>query len=753
MKRLRVGTKIGLVIALLALTALGIAVVGYTQLVALTDSFRHVVQVTAKEVEMSSRLRYDVMSARRHELLAVLSTKDEESRLYADKAAEAIRQANQHRLELAALVEQYPRAEERIALDEFSRYWEEIQPLLKQSLTLAMLNTNNKAHVQSHGPFSDKVAAVTAAARGVLRQADQEAAEADKAKDFGRFAAAEKKGQALWRLLLVAAELHRQLARHVVDTTDEEMDGLGKRVLELEREGDAVLAGLVAQAGDKERPGVESTTTAFAELKALTGPMQKLLRTNSISKAGELELGPISKLSQVAVDAQIRLKDIFTQKLDDELAAARGQAAFAQGIMIGAPALAIPVSVLLALFLTRSITRPMARGVAVSEAVAKGDLTQRVNLDQHDEVGLLTKALDHMAGTFGRILTDVRGVSQGVGGSATEMGSVSHQLLAQSEEMSTQANQVAGASEQMATNIGTMAAAAEQMSMNVVSISSASEEISVNVRTISNAADLSAKSFTVLSGNLQDALKALEGISQEANDGSRIAGKGMDMAGQATGAMGVLDRSAGEINKVTEAIKMIALQTNLLALNATIEATSAGEAGKGFAVVAHEIKELANQSGQAAEDIARKIEEVQGSTREAVKVMRSVTEIMDEINHSAHRITASVDGMTQRATNSAAKIGEADKAVSHIAGSIAEVAKAANDMSRNAGEAAKAANDVSRNAGEAAKAGRDISVNIHGVSQATRDNTASAQQVNVASGKLKKIAEELEQMVGKFKVQ
>jgi methyl-accepting chemotaxis protein len=750
--RLRVGTKIGLVIAVLALTALVIAVVGYTQLVALTDRFRQVVQVTAKQVEMSSRLRYDVMSARRYELLAVLSVKDDESKMYAEKAAEAIRHANQDRLELAALIEQHPRAEERRVMDEFTRYWEEIQPLLKKSLGLAVLNTNNKANLMSHGPLSDKVVAIETAAENALRLLDQEAAEAEKAKDLGRLAAVEKRGRAWQRLAYATAELHRQIGRHVMDTTDEQMDRLVKRVLDLEKEGDTLLAGLTAQAGDKERQVVERATAAFTELKALTGPIQKLLRDNTITRAAELELGPIIKLSNAAVDSQIRLKDIFSQKLDEELGVARAEAVNAQRLMIGVPVVGIPLSVLLALLLTRSITRPMARGVAVSEAIAKGDLTQRVNLDQHDEVGLLTRSLDHIAATFGRILGDIRGVSQGVAGSADELGGVSHQLLAQSEEMATNANQVAGSSEQMATNISTMAAAAEQMSMNVVSISSASEEISVNVGTISNAADVSAKKFGTLSGAVQDALRELEGISLEAHEGARIAGKGMDMAGQATAAMNALDRSAGEISKVTEAIKMIALQTNLLALNATIEATSAGEAGKGFAVVAHEIKELATQSGQAAEDIARKIEEVQGSTREAVKVMRGVAEIIGEIDASANRITASVEKQTRRATASAGNLDEANKAVTHIAGSIAEVAKGANDMSRNSGEAAKAANDVSRNAAEAAKGVREISSNIHGVSQATRDNTASAQQVNASSRKLKQIADELERLVGQFKV-
>jgi methyl-accepting chemotaxis protein len=750
--RLRVGTKIGLVIAVLALTALGIAVVGYRQLVDLTDRFRHVVQVTAQEVDMSAHMRYDVMSARRFELLAVLSVKDDESRMFADKAAEAIRQANQHRLELTALIEQHPGKKERLALDEFVRLWDELQPLLKQSLALAVLNTNNKAHALSHGPISDKVTAVEEAARGLLRLVDQEVAEAEKAKDPARVAAEEKKGRALQRLTYVAAELHRALARHVVDTTDEQMDRLGKHVLDLEKEGDALLAGMAARATEKERPGLEKAAEAFARLKALTGEMLKLLRINSISRAAELELGPIIKLSNSTVDSQLRLRDIFARKLEDELGAARAEAVNAQRLMVGVPAVGIPLSVLLALVLTRSITRPMVRGVAVSEAIAKGDLTQRINLDQHDEVGLLTRALDHMAATFGRTLGDIRGVSQGVAGSAVELGGVSHQLLAQSEEMAAQANQVAGSSEQMATNISTMAAAAEQMSMNVVSISSASEQISVNVGTISNAAEVSAKKFGTLSGAVQDALRELEGISQEAHEGARIVGKGMDMAGQATAAMNALDRSAGEISKVTEAIKMIALQTNLLALNATIEATSAGEAGKGFAVVAHEIKELATQSGQAAEDIARKIEEVQGSTREAVKVMRGVAGIMGEIDASANRITASVEKQTRRATNSAGNLDEANKAVTHIAGSIAEVAKGANDMSRNSGEAAKAANDVSRNAAEAAKGVREISSNIHGVSQATRDNTASAQQVNASSRKLKQIADELERLVGQFKV-
>ncbi len=167
--------------------------------------------------------------------------------------------------------------------------------------------------------------------------------------------------------------------------------------------------------------------------------------------------------------------------------------------------------------------------------------------------------------------------------------------------------------------------------------------------------------------------------------------------------MKALDQSAGEISKVTEMIKLIAMQTNLLALNATIEATSAGEAGKGFAVVANEIKELANQSGKSAEDIARMVEGIQGNTRGAVAVIQEVADTIETINTASDRIFKAVDAESRSAAASAEKLNAAGQGVGHIAQSITEVAKGATDMSRNASEAAKAANDVSHNASEAAR--------------------------------------------------
>jgi methyl-accepting chemotaxis protein len=205
-----------------------------------------------------------------------------------------------------------------------------------------------------------------------------------------------------------------------------------------------------------------------------------------------------------------------------------------------------------------------------------------------------------------------------------------------------------------------------------------------------------------------------------------------------------------EINKVTETIKMIAMQTNLLALNATIEATSAGEAGKGFAVVANEIKELAHQSGKAAEGIAAKIEAIQGSIREAVRVIQTVSEVIGTINTGAGRISEAVEKQTQAAHTISLNINEASKGVGEIARSIAEVAGGATDMSRNVGEAAQGATAVSKNAGEAAAAANEIAASIQGVSTATRQSSASAGQVRQSADALAQIGTALREIVSKF---
>jgi methyl-accepting chemotaxis protein len=753
MRHLRLRTKIAIAIGVLIVTALLIAGVGIAELYAADNQVRRLVEGTVRKVYACTNMRLELFRAIRAQKNAVISPNDEESRRFIEEFNQALGRANQFRQELAQLIDSNGDRDEKRLLEEVHKDWDELQKISRQVEALSMLNTNPKAAALSRGKVQDQIAQMQEALGLLLNQGDRDVADPQLVKEPSRLTASYKQARLASDTLASVFDLHRLLDLHIGTAKDEEKNPFEEQIKSKIRDIKGKLETLGGQAGEKERGAVDRATAAVGQLQQHLAEALKLSRTNSIYKAAELSLGAyrvaLNNLDKAMSDLSEHLRGQFAA----EKASSEAGYVFARWFMIAVTLAGIALSLILSLLMTRSITEPIAQSVAVSESIARGDLTHRLRLQQRDEIGQLSAAMNRLASTLARIVGQIHEVSERIDGSAHELHTVSHQMLAQSEEMSIQAGHVASATEQMSTNINTMAAGAEQMSMNVASISSASEEISVNVGTISGSADATARNVAAVARSIAEITRAFQDVAKGASNVSQITNQAMDQAAAATATMNALDRAASEINKVTEVIKMIALQTNLLALNATIEATSAGEAGKGFAVVAHEIKELANQSARAAEDIAQKIEGVQASTRKAVEVIQGVTQIMHTINTSANNASESLQKQTQVADKIAVNVAEASQGVENIATSIAEVAKGTNDMSKNASEAAKGANDMSRNATEAAKGARDSAANIQGVSQATRDNTEGAQKVNVAAEQLARIAGELHKLVGQFKIE
>lgn len=350
----------------------------------------------------------------------------------------------------------------------------------------------------------------------------------------------------------------------------------------------------------------------------------------------------------------------------------------------------------LGIVLTMGITSPLQKGVDLSQAMADGDMTKTMDVDQKDEIGILAKALNLMAGSLRAMITDIgKGVSS-VDNSSTQLAAISNQMSSGAEETSNRANQVAAASEQMSANQNSVAAAMEQASVNVSMVATAAEEMNATITEIS-----------------ENSTKAKQ-ITTTAVDQSQKASERVDELG----------RAADEINKVTEAITEISEQTNLLALNATIEAARAGEAGKGFAVVANEIKDLAKQTAEATFDIKNKIAGIQQATGITVKEINEIASV----------------------------IADVDQIVTTIATAVEEQTATTREIAENVNQASSGISEVNENVSQSSAVAEDIAADIAAVSKSAAEMTNASSQVNQSAAELSKVADQLKEMIAKFHV-
>ena len=364
-------------------------------------------------------------------------------------------------------------------------------------------------------------------------------------------------------------------------------------------------------------------------------------------------------------------------------------------IVFGMVALVIATgSLFLTYFMTKTITRPILSGVEFAKKMADGDLTQTLQIDQQDEIGVLARALNTMGFNLRQMFGEVATGVQTLSSSATELSSISNQMSQGAEQTSGRSNSVASASEEMSASMYSVESSMTQATANINTVATATEEMTSTIREIAGNAE-KARGIT------NDAVSNAANITEKVNS---------------------LGRSAREIGKITETISAISAQTNLLALNATIEAARAGAAGKGFAVVANEIKELAKQTAEATEDIKSKIDGIQMSTESNVTDIQKISGIILEVNDI----------------------------VSTIAAAIEEQSVATKDIARNIAQAAQGVQEVQQNVTESSKVSHTIAQDVAEVNQAAGEMSSSSAQVKMSAEELSRLAERLQELMSRF---
>jgi methyl-accepting chemotaxis protein len=171
-------------------------------------------------------------------------------------------------------------------------------------------------------------------------------------------------------------------------------------------------------------------------------------------------------------------------------------------------------------------------------------------------------------------------------------------------------------------------------------------------------------------------------ISTNATEASRVVAQAVEVAGNAKTTVTQLGESSGEISNVVQLINAIAEQTNLLALNATIEAARAGEMGKGFAVVASEVKDLAQETARATDDITRRIASIQSDADAAGAAIAQMSDIVTQVNDYQTTIASAVEEQTATTAEMARSINDASTTTHQIATSVGTVAAAASQTTQ-----------------------------------------------------------------------
>lgn len=360
--------------------------------------------------------------------------------------------------------------------------------------------------------------------------------------------------------------------------------------------------------------------------------------------------------------------------------------------------------------LTGYATKPIEEFLAAANSISEGDLRiKNIHIKSKDEIGALGRAFEKMVVNLQELINNIKEYSSKVSGASREMISICEQQVSVSTGTAVNVARIAEETASVDLSI-------DEISSNMNSL----DKAIVDIDEKSNGVSEIVKNASVYSEKGSDALfkvnLSMKSIYQSVNDTAAVINK--------------LGEHSKSIGQITEVIKGISQQTNLLALNAAIEAARAGEQGKGFAVVADEVRELAEQSGAAAEQVGNLIVGVKEEIENVITVMnkgisevKGGSEVVNEANSYFELIFESIK---------------------EISTSMKEVSVSIDHMTKNHKEVFNNLNSMVEISGK-------VTAETQEISSGTEEQVASIEEMTAAAQSFGEMSAKLEKLTNKFK--
>ncbi|MFH2002665.1 MAG: methyl-accepting chemotaxis protein, partial [Planctomycetota bacterium] len=326
----------------------------------------------------------------------------------------------------------------------------------------------------------------------------------------------------------------------------------------------------------------------------------------------------------------------------------------------------------------QGMIRPVKKALDLAEAISQGDLSMRLNLGRHDEIGQMVDALDRMVERLESKARLAEAIADGDLTQEIEEASGKDKLGRSLKVMSNNLNNIVS---QTHDGVERVAASAFEVSSSSQMLSQGATEQAAALEEISNSmVELGSRTRT----NAENATEAdlhATGVRDSAEKGNRH-------MKELVSAMEDIDRSSQKVSKIIKVIDDIAFQTNLLALNAAVEAARAGRHGKGFAVVAEEVRNLAGRSTKAAKETSELIGNSEEKVKSGIEVLNHTAEALDEIVHGVAKVTDLAGEIASASNEQAVGIRQINEGLSQIE-------KVTQQNTANAEETASAAIELS----------------------------------------------------------